>query len=153
MMLWITFFVFVVAMLALDLGVFHRRSRVIHMREAVVWTAVWIGLTLLFNAGIFFYFEPKAGLEFFSAYLVEKSLSIDNVFVFLLIFSYFNTAPRLQDKVLLWGIVGAIPRTEEDQYAEVGGHGLRTTGFQLFLVSAALALRSKTERPTERATG
>lgn len=152
MMLWITFFVFALAMLALGLGVFHPRSRVIHMGEAVVWTAVWIGLALLFNAGIFSYFGPKAGLEFFSAYLVEKALSVDSVFVFLLIFSYFNTAPRLQDKVLFWGIAGAIPHTDEDQYAEVGGRGSRTTGFQFFLVSAALALRSKTEWPTQRAT-
>jgi tellurite resistance protein TerC len=113
MMLWITFFVFVVAMLALDLGVFHRRSRVIHMREAVVWTAVWIGLALLFNAGIFFYFGLKAGLEFLSAYIVEKSLSIDNAFVFLLIFSYFNTALGLQHNSILGNRWGHSPHRRE----------------------------------------
>jgi tellurite resistance protein TerC len=78
------------------------------MREALVWTAVWIGLALLFSAGIFYFWGPKAGLEFLAGYLIEKSLSMDNVFVFLLIFSYFNTPPSFQHKVLFWGIVGAV---------------------------------------------
>jgi tellurite resistance protein TerC len=108
MILWAGFVIFVVAMLALDLGVFHRRAHVIHMREALVWTAVWIGLALMFNAGILYFWGPKAGLEFLTGYLVEKSLSMDNVFVFLLIFTYFKAPPSFQHKVLFWGIVGAI---------------------------------------------
>jgi tellurite resistance protein TerC len=108
MMLWAGFVLFVVAVLALDLGVFHRRAHVIHMREALIWTGVWIGLALMFNAAILYFWGPKAGLEFLTGYLVEKSLSMDNVFVLLLIFSYFKTPPSFQHKVLFWGILGAI---------------------------------------------
>jgi tellurite resistance protein TerC len=95
-------------MLALDLGVFHRRPHVVRMREALAWTGVWITLALVFNAGIAWFWGAEAGLEFLTGYLVEKSLSMDNVFVFLLIFGYFNTPPAYQHKVLFWGIIGAI---------------------------------------------
>ena len=107
-LLWGGFLLFVVAMLALDLGVFHRKAHVIHMREALAWTAVWITLALVFNAGIAYFWGAQAGVEFFTGYLVEKSLSMDNVFVFLLIFNYFKTPPTYQHKVLFWGIIGAI---------------------------------------------
>ncbi len=108
LLLWGGFLVFVVAMLALDLGVFHRKAHVIHMREALTWTAVWIGLALTFNVGVAYFWGAQAGLEFLTGYLVEKSLSMDNVFVFLLIFNYFKTPASYQHKVLFWGIVGAI---------------------------------------------
>jgi tellurite resistance protein TerC len=107
-LLWGGFLVFVVVMLALDLGVFHRKAHVIHMREALAWTAVWITLALVFNAGIAYFWGAQAGLEFLTGYLVEKSLSMDNVFVFLLIFNYFKTPATYQHKVLFWGIIGAI---------------------------------------------
>jgi tellurite resistance protein TerC len=107
-LLWGGFLLFVVSMLALDLGVFHRKAHVIHMREALAWTAVWITLALVFNAGIAYFWGAQAGLEFLTGYLVEKSLSMDNVFVFLLIFNYFKTPPTYQHKVLFWGIIGAI---------------------------------------------
>ena len=107
-LLWGGFLLFVVAMLALDLGVFHRKAHVIHMREALAWTGVWITLALVFNAGIAYFWGAQAGLEFLTGYLVEKSLSMDNVFVFLLIFNYFKTPPTYQHKVLFWGIIGAI---------------------------------------------
>ena len=107
---WIGFFVFIVLMLALDLGLFNRRPHVIGMKEALAWFSVWVGLALLFNIGVVAFHERgvEAGLEFFTGFLVEKSLSIDNVFVFILIFNYFNVPPAYQHKVLFWGIVGAI---------------------------------------------
>ena len=105
---WIVFAIIVLAMLALDLGVFHRRAHVIRLREAVVWSVVWIALSLLFNLGVYLYLGPQAGLNFLTAYLIEKSLSIDNIFVFLLIFSYFSVPAQFQHRVLFWGITAAL---------------------------------------------
>ena len=108
--LWGGFTLFILAMLALDLGVMQRRPHVIGMKEALTWFGVWTGLALLFNVGIML-LHPRgqeAGLEFLTGFLVEKSLSIDNVFVFILIFRYFHVPPTYQHKVLFWGIVGAI---------------------------------------------
>jgi tellurite resistance protein TerC len=105
---WIVFAVIVLVMLALDLGVFHRKAHVVRLREAVVWSAVWIGLSLIFNLGVYIYLGPQAGLDFLTAYIVEKSLSIDNIFVFLLIFSYFSVPPQFQHRVLFWGIIAAL---------------------------------------------
>lgn len=107
-LLWGGFVVFIVAMLALDIAVFHRRPHVVGMREALTWTGIWIALALLFNAGVWFWFGPNAALEFFTGYLVEKSLSIDNVFVFVLLFGYFDTPAAYHHKVLFLGILGAI---------------------------------------------
>ena len=108
LLLWSGFAAFIVAMLALDIGVFHRKAHVVGMREALSWTAAWIGLALAFNAGVWYWLGSGAALEFLASYLVEKSLSIDNVFVFILIFSYFETPPAYHHKVLFWGILGAI---------------------------------------------
>lgn len=108
--LWGGFTFFILAMLALDLGLFQRRPHVISMKEALAWFAAWFGLAIIFNIGVVL-FHPRgaeAGLEFFTGFLVEKSLSIDNVFVFILIFNYFRVPPAYQHKVLFWGIVGAI---------------------------------------------
>jgi tellurite resistance protein TerC len=107
-LLWLGFTLFIVAMLALDIGLFHRKAHVIGMREALIWTAVWITLALIFNVGVWLWFGPRPALEFFTGYLVEKALSLDNVFVFILIFSYFETPAAYHHKVLFWGIVGAI---------------------------------------------
>jgi tellurite resistance protein TerC len=106
--LWIFFNIFVLAMLTLDLGVFHRKAHVIKIKEALVWSAVWITLALLFNLGIYIWRGPETALEFLAGYLIEKSLSVDNIFVFLLIFSYFGVPPLYQHKVLFWGILGAL---------------------------------------------
>lgn len=115
--LWIGFNLFVILMLALDLGVFHRKSHVVGVKEALYWSAVWIGLALIFNAliysGIIGGYETEAlqqqkGLEFLTGYLIEKSLSIDNIFVFLLIFTFFKVPALYQHKVLFWGIIGAL---------------------------------------------
>ena len=106
--LWAGFNVFVLAMLALDLGVFHRQAHVVSLRESLTWTVVWVSLALLFNAGVWHFAGPAKGLEFFTGYVIEKSLSVDNVFVFALLFSYFAMPPLYQRKVLFWGILGAL---------------------------------------------
>ena len=106
--LWVGFIVFVLAMLALDLGVFHRHAHVVSMREAASWTAVWVAVALLFNYGIYHFRGSEAGLQFLTGYLIEKALSVDNIFVFVLIFSYFNVPPKYQHRVLFWGIIGAL---------------------------------------------
>jgi tellurite resistance protein TerC len=106
--LWGSFSLFVIGMLALDLGVFHRKSHSVSVKEALTWTAVWIGLAMLFNLFVYYYFDKEAALEFFTAYVVEKSLSIDNIFVIIMIFSYFRVPDAYQHKVLFWGIFGAL---------------------------------------------
>ena len=106
--LWIGFNVFVLAMLALDLGVFHRKAHVVSIKESFAWTAVWVVLALLFNVGVWHYAGSQKALEFFTGYLIEKSLSVDNVFVFALLFSYFAVPLKFQHKVLFWGILGAL---------------------------------------------
>ena len=106
--LWIGFNVFVLAMLALDLGVFHRKAHVVTVKESIAWTVVWVTLALLFNLGVAHYMGDAKGLEFFTGYVIEKSLSVDNVFVFALLFSYFAVPPLYQHKVLFWGILGAL---------------------------------------------
>ncbi len=106
--LWIGFGVFVVAMLALDLGVFNRRAHEISFREALIWTLVWISLALIFNAGIYHYSGSQKGLEFLTGYVIEYTLSVDNLFIFLLIFKYFSVPAQYQHRVLFWGILGAL---------------------------------------------
>jgi TerC family integral membrane protein len=107
-LLWVIFNIFVVAMLALDLGVFHRTAHVIHIREALLWCVLWMTLALLFNVGIYFWHGSEPALEFLTGYLLEYSLSVDNIFVFLMIFSYFRVPYLHQHKVLFWGILGAL---------------------------------------------
>lgn len=106
--LWSAFNLFVLAMLALDLGVFHRKSHTVGVKEALIWTGVWITLAMLFNLFIYYYFDKEKAIEFFTGYLIEKSLSIDNIFVIIMIFSYFNVPTSYQHKVLFWGILGAL---------------------------------------------
>lgn len=106
--LWGGFIVFLLAMLALDLGVMHRRPHAISAREALGWSIFWIALALVFNAGIFHFFGPQKGLEFLTGYVVEKALSVDNIFVFLVIFSYFSVPDIYQHRLLFWGVLGAI---------------------------------------------
>jgi tellurite resistance protein TerC len=106
--LWVGFNLFVLAMLALDLGVFHRKAHVVSLKESLTWTAVWVALALLFNAGVWHYAGSQKALEFFTGYLIEKSLSVDNIFVFALLFSYFAVPLKYQHKLLFWGILGAL---------------------------------------------
>lgn len=105
---WILFNLFVLAMLALDLGVFHRKVHVVRLKEALGWSVVWISLALLFNLLIYFWLGPETALQFLAGYIIEKSLSVDNLFVFLLIFSYFSVPSVYQHKILFWGILGAL---------------------------------------------
>ena len=106
--LWAGFIGFVLVMLAVDLGVFNRRAHEIRMREALIWSLVWISLSLLFGAWIWRHFGAVRGLEFFTGYLLEKALSVDNLFVFIVLFSYFAVPVKLQHRVLFWGILGAL---------------------------------------------
>ncbi len=106
--MWILFGFLISAMLALDLGVFHRRAHEVKFKEALIWSIVWILLALAFNVLVYFWHGTQAALEFLTAYLIEKSLSVDNIFVFLMIFEYFGVKSAYQHKVLFWGILGAI---------------------------------------------
>jgi tellurite resistance protein TerC len=107
-LLWTVFFALVLAVLAVDLGVFHRREHEIKAREAAIWTGVWIALSLSFNLWIWLQHGPGPGLEFLTAYVIEKSLSVDNIFVFLVTFRYFAVPAKFQHRVLFWGILGAL---------------------------------------------
>ncbi|MBS1536846.1 MAG: TerC family protein [Bacteroidetes bacterium] len=107
-MLWVGFHVLVGILLVLDLFVFNRKAHEITVREALKWTAFWVGLAGLFCAGIFYWGTPVMALEFATGYIIEESLSVDNLFVFLTIFSYFQVPSKYQHKVLFWGIIGAL---------------------------------------------
>jgi len=116
--LWIGFNLFVLLMLALDLGVFHRHSHVVSTKEAALWSVVWISLAMAFNAGLYYFWDviapnsaytnSEASLAFLTSYLIEKSLSVDNIFVFVLIFTFFAVPAAYQHRVLFWGIIGAL---------------------------------------------
>jgi tellurite resistance protein TerC len=107
-LLWVGFGIFVVVMMVLDLGVFHRNAHIVKVREALAWCAVWVSLALIFNVGVYFWQGSTKALEFLTAYLIEEALSVDNLFVFLMIFSYFRVDRLYQHRVLFWGILGAI---------------------------------------------
>jgi tellurite resistance protein TerC len=105
---WSVFGVVVLAMLAVDLGIFNRKAHVISFKEAATWSLIWISLALVFNVFVWWRFGHNRALEFFQAWLIEKALSVDNLFVFLAAFSYFAVPPQLQHRVLFWGILGAL---------------------------------------------
>jgi tellurite resistance protein TerC len=106
--IWIGFNLFVLALLAIDLGVFHRKAHSVSIKEATAWSIVWVSLAMIFNLGIYFTWGEEKALEFFTGYVIEKSLSVDNLFVFLMIFQYFSTPAEYQHRVLFWGILGAL---------------------------------------------
>jgi tellurite resistance protein TerC len=105
---WIGFHLFVFTMLALDLGIFHKKTHVVPVKEAILWSSIWIILALLFDIFIFFEFGKTKALEFITGYVIEYSLSVDNIFIFILIFSYFAVNSQYQHKILFWGILGAL---------------------------------------------
>ena len=107
-LLWIAFGVVLVLMLAIDLGVFNRKAHEIGFREALIWSIVWTVVALLFNGAVFLSLGPERGLEFFTGYVIERALSFDNLFVFVLIFSYFGVPRRYHHRALFWGVVGAL---------------------------------------------
>ncbi|HEY8412728.1 MAG TPA: TerC/Alx family metal homeostasis membrane protein, partial [Pyrinomonadaceae bacterium] len=106
--LWLGFSIFIVTMLSLDLGLFNRKAHTIRYREAWIWSGVWVTLALMFAGLVFHYQGSQRGLEFLTGYLIELSLSVDNLFVFLLIFSYFKVPAKFQHRVLFWGVMGAL---------------------------------------------
>lgn len=106
--IWIVFSLFLIIMLALDLGVFHKHSHIVEFKESIIWSCIWIGLALIFNGGIFYFAGNTKGMEFLTGYLIEKSLSIDNIFIIALIFSYFGVPREYQHRVLFWGVIGAL---------------------------------------------
>ena len=106
--LWAGFIAFVLLLLALDLGVFHRNAHEVTLKEAGVWSAIWVSLALAFNALVLHWFGPERGLEFLTGYLIEKALAVDNIFVFYAIFAYFAVPAVYQHRVLFWGVLGAL---------------------------------------------
>ncbi|TAJ20902.1 MAG: TerC family protein [Planctomycetota bacterium] len=107
-LLWAGFLAFVLAMLALDLGVFHRSAHEVSLKEAATWSLVWVSLALVFCAGVWHFHGEQKGLEFATGYLIEKALSVDNIFVFVVVFGYFGIPRLYQHRVLFWGILGAL---------------------------------------------
>jgi tellurite resistance protein TerC len=105
---WIFFNIFVLVAVALDLGVFHRRPHRIRLREAAIWSVGWVALSILFGVGVFWFLGRQPALEFFTGYLIEKALSIDNLFLFLVIFQAFSVDERVQHRLLAWGVLGAL---------------------------------------------
>jgi tellurite resistance protein TerC len=105
---WLGFTAIILFMLVLDLGVFHKKSHKVTIKESLAWTAVWIALALMFNAWVYHSMGQQKGLEFLTGYVIEKSLSVDNIFVISLIFTYFNVPPQFQHRVLFWGVLGAL---------------------------------------------
>lgn len=144
---WVGFVGFVLAMLALDLGLFHRKSHEVRLREALVWTAVWVSLALLFGLGIYLGWigaycgaaeRQQAMLDYVTSYLIEVSLSIDNVFVFALLFSYFQVLPSYRHRVLFWGILGALVMRAAMIFAGVAL--LHTFHWVIYIFGAVLIL-------------
>ncbi|HXC01111.1 MAG TPA: TerC/Alx family metal homeostasis membrane protein [Opitutaceae bacterium] len=105
---WTAFFAFIATLLALDLGLFRRGAHDVHMGEALAWSGVWVGLALAFNALLWSWLGPEPAQQFLAAYLVELCMSADNIFVFILVFAWFQTAPAWRHRVLFWGIIGAV---------------------------------------------
>jgi tellurite resistance protein TerC len=136
--LWAGFLLFVFAMLALDLGVFHRRDHAIGFREALLWSGIWVGISLLFGAGLIIGFGAEKGLEFFAGYVIEKALSVDNLFVFLVIFSAFGVSAALQHRVLFWGILGAL--VLRGAFILAGGVFLETFHWGIYVFGGILVL-------------
>lgn len=107
-LLWSVFNVFIIAMLVVDLVVLHKEDEPVSIKEALYWTGIWIVLALIFGIGVYYYMGTQTALDYYTGYLIEKSLSVDNIFVFLLVFTYFKVPDEFQHKVLFWGIFGAL---------------------------------------------
>jgi tellurite resistance protein TerC len=149
---WVGFNVFVLAMLALDLFVFHREAHEVRLKEAAGWSIFWVALALLFNVGLYYVRGADDGLAFLTGYLIEKALSVDNIFVFVLVFSYFDVPPRYQHRVLFWGILGALVM----RGAMIGAGALLIARFHwiiyvfgAFLVITGIRMATQTERAIE----
>lgn len=134
--LWLSFLALVIGLLAIDLGLFHRKAHAVSAREAAVWSAIWIGLAAAFAACVYAWFGPERALEFAAGYLIEKALAIDNIFVFVVIFAAFRVAPTWQHRVLFWGIVGAL--IMRALFVVAGGAFLGAFHWAIYLFGALL---------------
>ena len=146
---WLVFGAIILVLLVLDLKVFHRKSGVITIKQSLLWTAFWISLALLFNIGIWLWHGGKPALNFLTCYLIEESLSVDNLFVFLMVFSFFAVPAAYQHKVLFWGIIGAI--VLRLAFIEAGATLLENFDwvfyiFGAFLIIAALRMAFQKEK-------
>jgi tellurite resistance protein TerC len=135
---WAVFGGVVLVMLGLDLGVFHRKAHTVSVKEAAVWSLIWISVSLAFNGFVYMRFGSDRALEFFQAWLIEKALSVDNLFVFLAAFSYFAVPPNLQHRVLFWGIFGAL--VTRGAFIALGAALLATFHWVMYFFGAILVL-------------
>jgi len=136
--MWGGFLLFVLAMLALDLGVFHRNAHEVSLKEAGIWSAVWVAIAMAFNAAVYAWFGPERGLEFTTGYLIEKALAVDNIFVFVVIFSAFAVPSILQHRVLFWGVLGAL--VMRAAFIVAGGAFLQHFHQGIYVFGAILAI-------------
>jgi tellurite resistance protein TerC len=136
--LWLGFVAFVLLMLALDLGVFHRKAHAVGVREASIWSAVWIGLALVFGAGVHHLYGATYGMEFLTGFLIEKALAVDNIFVIYAIFAYFAVPAAYQHRVLFWGILGAL--LMRGAFIVLGGVLLQKFHWVMYVFGAILVL-------------
>jgi len=137
-MLWAGFIVFVLAMLVIDLGVFHRKAHEVSLKEAGIWSAVWVALAVAFNIGVYMWFGPERGFEFTTGYLIEKALAVDNIFVFVVIFAAFSIPAIYQHRVLFWGVLGAL--VMRAAFILVGGAFLQRFHWAIYVFGAILAV-------------
>jgi tellurite resistance protein TerC len=137
-LLWTGFIVFVLGMLAVDLGIFHKRAHEVSVREALGWSAVWVALAALFNVGIYLWFGTERALEFTAGYVIEKALSVDNIFVFVIIFSTFAVPARYQHRVLFWGVLGALAMRAA--FILAGGAFLQRFHWAIYVFGAILVV-------------
>jgi len=137
-LLWGGFVAFVLAMLAVDLGVFHRKAHEVSLKEAGAWSAVWVALALTFNAGVYAWLGPERALEFTAGYLIEKALAVDNIFVFVIIFSAFAVPVVYQHRVLFWGVLGALAMRAA--FILAGGAFLQRFHWAIYLFGAILVV-------------
>jgi tellurite resistance protein TerC len=135
---WLAFNAFVLVMLALDLGVFHRKAHEVLFREAATWSVVWVTLALVFNAAIWWLWGTDRGLEFLTAYMIEKSLSVDNIFVFVMLFTFFGVPTQYQHRVLFWGILGAL--VMRGAFIAAGAYMLEQFHWVIYLFGGILVL-------------
>lgn len=136
-LLWVAFLGFVLAMLAIDLGIFHKKAHEVSLREATIWSAVWIALAAVFNVGIYVWFGPQRALEFTAGYLIEKALALDNIFVMVVIFGTFAVPAIYQHRVLFWGVLGAL--VMRAVFILLGGALLQAFHWTTYVFGALLA--------------
>ena len=137
-LLWVGFIGFVLAMLAVDLGVFHKQAHEVSLKEAGIWSGVWVTLALLFNLGVYLWFGPQRALEFTTGYVIEKALSVDNIFVFVVVFGAFGVPAIYQHRVLFWGVLGAL--IMRAAFIVAGGAFLQRFHWAIYVFGGLLAV-------------